>query len=294
MRIKTPEWKNLEEVTEFIIRNGLEEDASIYDVTTSAFGNSMNRAGTCLVVARKPLVLAGWPVLEMVFVELGKTVKTESLADEGSAVEAGTVVGRLYGPAGIILRGERISLNLLCRLSGIATLTRSFVERVKGTGVDILDTRKTQPGMRILERYAVSLGGGVNHRFDLAEMAMIKDNHIAVAGKELLESVIKRIRQKKVKIEIEVDDVKDLRDVLELKPERILLDNMTVIELEKAVRIAKGSGCYLEASGGVTLETIRKIAETGINGISVGALTHSAGSVDMGFDWQVKQVQERI
>ncbi len=290
----TVEWLDHLSVGRFIVRNALAEDRVKDDVTTLSLGVPADDVSVCAVSAREELITAGWFLLEEVFSELSilfgrNAPKIHQQIPDGSRVLPGDTIGRLHGSADLLLRGERVALNLLCRLSGIATLTAEFVEAVKGTGVEILDTRKTTPCLRALEKYAVRVGGGVNHRSNLAELAMVKDNHIAVAGGAgELHGILLRIRKKGIPVEIEVDSIDQLKIVLNEKPERILLDNMKLDTLAEAVRVASGSGIYLEASGGITLENIREIAGSGVDGISSGALTHSAASADIGFDWGMK------
>ena len=292
--METVNWSDHISVGKFIVSNALAEDSVKDDVTTSSLEVSAYDISSCAVLAREELIAAGWFLVEQVYselsVSLGMSVpRIQNIIPDGSRVLPGDTIGRLYGSADLLLRGERVALNLLCRLSGIATLTAEFVEAVKGTGVEILDTRKTTPCLRALEKYAVRAGGGVNHRFNLAELAMVKDNHIAVAGGAgELHGILLRIREKGIPIEIEVDSIEQLKVVLDEKPERILLDNMKLDTLAEAVRVASGSGIYLEASGGITLENIREVAGSGVDGISSGALTHSAASADIGFDWGIK------
>jgi len=280
------DWKSFESVADLLIRAGLEEDCVDRDSATAALGELGDREMTCRVVAREELVLAGWRAVEMVFEILGRAHARRE-ADDGDLVEAGTVLGRVTGSAAVILHGERLGLNLLCGMCGMATLTRRFVEAVKGTGAEILDTRKTAPAHRALQRHAVRAGGGRNHRFDLSDMAMLKDNHLAAAGgAENLDMLVRAVRARGSRVEVEVDSLAQLERVLPMLPDRILLDNMGPETLRRAVQMAAGSGCYLEASGGVTLENVRSLAETGVDGISVGALTHSAPASDIGMDWE--------
>ncbi len=283
-------WSDPQSVGTFIVRNALEEDSVMNDVTTSALEIPADAISTCLVSAREELITAGWFLVEEVFAVLSRSDSViQNNIPDGARVLPGECIGKVSASADLLLRGERLALNLLCRLSGIATLTARYVQEVAGTGVEVLDTRKTTPCLRALEKYAVRAGGGVNHRFNLAELAMLKDNHIAAAGgARELHDVMLRIRQQGVPVEIEVDSIDQLRIVLDEKPDRILLDNMPPDMLREAVRLASGSGIYLEASGGITLLNIREAALTGVNGISSGALTHSAASVDIGFDWGLK------
>lgn len=291
---KSVDWSDHISVGEFIVRNALLEDSVQSDITTDALEFDRNDLQTCMVVPREGLIVAGWFLVNLVFDSIAmmfrcRPVECVQYLKDGSSASSGESLGYLRGSAGVLLRGERVALNLLSHLSGIATLTSKYVHEVQGTGVEILDTRKTTPCLRALEKYAVRVGGGVNHRFDLSELAMIKDNHISVAGGAgNLHTVIMKLRKKGLPVEIEVDSLDQLRCVLLEKPERILLDNMTPGTLREAVGIASGSGCYLEASGGITLKNIRVIAETGVDGISSGTLTHSAESSDIGFDWKRK------
>lgn len=242
-----------------------------------------------VAVARSELVLCGWMLVEKVFSMLGGGVAMTSAACDGELLGGGAPAGVLEGPCGTLLRGERTALNLLNRLSGIASLTRKFVESVRGTGVEILDTRKTTPGLRSLERYAVRCGGGRNHRFDLRVMAMFKDNHwIAAGGLEGIAEAVRAARSLGVPVEVEIDRPEQLEPVLEMRPERILLDNMGPEAVRAAVQRAKGCGIYLEASGGINLCTVRAMAETGVDGISIGILTHSAPSADISLDWEAR------
>lgn len=285
------DWKDPISTGRFLVDLALAEDAVTGDCATDALAGSALVVHSCMARAREPLVVAGWFLAGMVFERISELCGTDpvelvQLVPEGSIAGAGETIGVVKGPAGAILRGERLFLNMLCRLSGVATLTGQYIREVSGTGIEILDTRKTTPCHRALERYAVRMGGGINHRFDLAEMAMIKDNHIAsIGGSAGLADIMKRLRSAGHRVEIEVDSLEQLPAVLELAPDRILLDNMTPLELEKAVAAASGSSCYLEASGGITLGNLRRTAETGIDGVSSGALTHSAAWADIGFDW---------
>ncbi|RKZ08479.1 carboxylating nicotinate-nucleotide diphosphorylase [Candidatus Fermentibacteria bacterium] len=288
------DWSDPLSAGRFIVRNALAEDRVMDDVTTSSLSVHPGDSSICIAAAREELIVAGWFLVEQVFSELsilaGKSIQSiQSIIPDGYTASEGDSIGCLQGSADLLLRGERVALNLLCRLSGIATLTGKYVEAAAGTGVEILDTRKTTPCLRALEKYAVRTGGGVNHRFNLAELAMVKDNHIAVAGGSgKLHSVMLRIKEKGIPVEIEVDSIDQLKKVLDEKPDRILLDNMNPDTLRAAVRVASGSGVYLEASGGITLENLREVAGTGVDGISSGALTHSAPSADIGFDWGIR------
>lgn len=262
----------------------LYEDDAGNDAAVDALGSAAMLPAVCEFRARQPLVVAGWFTVEAVYRSLDDSVQLERVLEEGSEASPGCVIGVVRGATGTVLRGERSALNILCRMCGIATLTRRFADAAPG--VDILDTRKTTPGLRALEKYAVRAGGGVNHRMSLSDMAMFKDNHIAaLGGVEGLSASVAAVRSRGIPIEIEVDSLGQLPAVFSLEPDRILLDNMPVTMLREAVAMARGR-FYLEASGGVTLETVAEIAASGVNGVSVGALTHSAPAADIGLDWR--------
>jgi nicotinate-nucleotide pyrophosphorylase (carboxylating) len=268
----------------------LREDLGYGDRTTLAVV-SPGATGTAAIVMRQPGVLCGMPVIEAVFAELDTRLRVTTMCREGELVPEGTVVGQIVGPLRGILAGERLALNLLQRLSGIATLTRRFVDAVAGTGVMILDTRKTTPGLRLLEKYAVRVGGGRNHRFGLFDGVLIKDNHVRVAGS--VREAVQRVRNvipHTMLVEVEVTTLEELDEALAAGADWILLDNMDVETMREAVRRVAGRA-KLEASGGVTLERVRAIAETGVDAISVGALTHSAPALDISLE--VVAVDER-
>lgn len=234
--------------------------------------------------ARQPGVLAGLACARLALHALAPDARFEALVEDGQRVGAGQALARADAPARAILSSERTGLNLMGRLSGIATLTRAYVDAVAGTGARITDTRKTTPGLRHLEKYAVRCGGGVNHRFGLDDAILIKDNHVAACGG--VRPALERARAAAghlVKIELEVDSLDQLREALPLAPDVIMLDNFSLEDLRAAVALAAGR-VILEASGGVRLETVRDIAETGVQVISVGALTHSAPGLDIGLD----------
>jgi len=270
-----------------------EDLAGIGDLTCNALIDPAESAEV-LVVARESGVVAGLPVGEIVFQHIDPQVSWVPEVPDGTEVESGQIVARVAGPLAGILIGERTTLNFLGHLSGIATRTRRFVDAVSGTAATILDTRKTLPGWRVLAKYAVRAGGGRNHRMGLHDGILIKDNHIASwssrVGNSRLSEAIRQARgaaSSGVSIEVEVDTLAQLRDVLEGRPDIVLLDNMTNSQLAEAVRIRdeNDSRILLEASGGITLENVRAIAETGVDRISIGALTHSAGNFDLGFDF---------
>ena len=265
------------------LRRALEEDVGSGDVTTAA----IVPAGAVLrgnIVAKQAGVIAGLDVAEQVFQLLEKRIEFDALAGEGSVVESNTTLAKLSGSARALLTGERTALNFLNRMSGIATLTRKFVDAVAHTQATILDTRKTAPGLRTLDKLAVIRGGGRNHRIGLYDMILIKDNHIDFAGS--LEEAVARVRTSGTSLEVEVEarTLADVQTALKLGVDRILLDNMSVELIREAVQLSAGRA-RLEASGNINLENVRNIAETGVDFISVGALTHSAKSFDASLEW---------
>ena len=268
-----------------IIRNALAEDIGSGDVTTlnTVPADAILR-GTLLVKADG--VVAGLAVFQRVFKLVDARVEIDLQVADGVPVHRGQIIATIDGPGQAILTGERLALNILQRMSGIATETRRYVDAVAGTHAVILDTRKTAPGLRVLDKLAVRLGGGQNHRFGLYDMAMIKDNHIAAVGS--ITEAVRRIRAGDPQgrpIEVEVTDLDQLREALALDVHRILLDNMDNATMAKAVTIAAGR-TPLEASGGVNLDTVTAIAATGVDYISVGALTHSVTALDISLDVQ--------
>jgi len=232
------------------------------------------------IVAKRPGVVAGLPIAEAVFQRVDPALRFVAHVRDGDRVEAGDLVAEVVGPGRGMLAAERIAVNFLQHLSGIATLTRSFVEAVAGTGATILDTRKTHPGYRLLEKYAVRMGGGQNHRMSLSDMLLIKENHIEAAGSITQAVGRARAAHPELPCEVEVRDLDELREALELDLDRVMLDNMDFDEMRAAVALA-GGRVKLEASGGVTLERVVAVAETGVDYISVGALTHSAPALDL-------------
>lgn len=269
-----------------LISLALAEDIGTGDVTTEFFTGRLRRA-TARIVARQPCVLAGGRVAAEVFHRVDSSLDATLERQDGDCLEAGDVAMTISGSAASLLTAERTALNFLQRLSGVATLTRKYVEAVAGTPAKILDTRKTTPGWRLLEKAAVAAGGAVNHRIGLYDMVMVKDNHLA-AGTTLdeLQTAIHRLRASRpgVRVELEADTLDQVRDFLTLDGvDVILLDNMPPAVLGEAVSLRK-PGLQFEASGGITLETIRAVAETGVDFISVGALTHSAKAVDLSME----------
>jgi len=237
------------------------------------------------IVARKEGRIAGLQCAEMAFRLVDPCVDFATVNGDGADVKPGTQVATISGPAAAILTAERVALNFLCHLSGIATLTRSYVRATEGTKASICCTRKTTPGLRALEKYAVRMGGGQNHRFGLYDAVLIKDNHIAAAGgiKPAVEAARAHAGHM-IKVEVEVDTLEQLDELLDLPADVVLLDNMSITELKTAVARSHGK-LVTEASGGVSLETVREIAETGVDLISVGALTHSSPTLDLGLDF---------
>lgn len=266
---------------ERIVLAALAEDLGQGDVTTEATV-SPDAIGTAELLIKEPGVVCGLLAAEVTFRALDPEVEFESLVPDGVAIERATAVAVVSGSKRSILTGERVALNFLGRLSGIATLTRRYVDAVSGTGVAILDTRKTTPGLRALEKHAVACGGGRNHRFGLDDGVLVKDNHLRAAGS--IANAVESLRDATfLPIEVECDTLDQVAQALEAGAEAILLDNMSLDDLRTAVALA-GGRARLEASGGITLENVRAVAETGVDEISVGALTHSARSLDVSLE----------
>lgn len=271
------------------VRLALAEDLGSGDVTTLATVPE-GATATALMRAREPLVVAGLALAEAAFRELAATVQTSRIAADGHRVAAGETLLRISGPARALLSAERVALNFIQRLSGVATLTAQFVEAVQETRAQVLDTRKTTPGWRRLEKYAVTCGGGANHRFGLFDRVLIKDNHLAALRGEApnpIAAAVQRARTScpQLKVEVEADTLEQVTQAVEAGADSVLLDNMSVDQLRAAVRLVAGRA-QTEASGGVTLANVRAIADTGVDFISVGALTHSARAVDIGLDFE--------
>ena len=266
----------------------LSEDLGRGDITTQATVTRNARARGRFL-AKEPMVVAGLEAAEAVFSTLDAQQQIEAFASDGDEVEAGKVIARTSGFADVLLAGERLALNLMQRLSGIATLTRRYVRAIEGTGAQIVDTRKTTPGLRMLEKYAVLSGGGRNHRFGLDDGVLIKDNHIALAGG--VGAAVERARGAVGhlhKVEVEVSNERDLREAITSGADILLLDNLTPEETRARVALARelSPQVLLEASGGIRLENVRAYAEAGVDLISVGALTHSARAMDISFKIQ--------
>lgn len=273
-----------------IAATALEEDLGWGDVTTDYFIPSKIRAEADFV-ARKPGVVAGLAIAEAVYRVADPAVKFETVVQDGTAVKAGTVLARVSGSAQSLLKGERVALNFAQRLSGIASLTAQYVEATAGTKARIVDTRKTTPGMRDLEKYAIRAGGGFNHRRNLSDGVLLKDNHLmalAAAGISLKQALLEaRARMPHLlKIEVEVDRIDQIEEALAGGADVIMLDNMTPEQQIEAVKLINGRA-LTEASGGVNLDTVRAIAQSGVDLISVGALTHSVTALDIGLDFRM-------
>lgn len=263
-----------------IIQNALAEDIHTGDITTLAVVRG-RREAKARMTAKEALVLAGIDAAGRVFQLLDSQVRFTPRFADGDAVAAGDVVAEITGDAAILLQGERVALNLLQRMSGIATLTARYVEAVKGTGARVVDTRKTTPGLRVLEKYAVRVGGGANHRTGLYDGVLIKENHIAAAGG--IGAAVSRARAyipHTLKIEVETETLAEVAEALDACADIIMLDNMDTATMKEAVAMIGGKA-LVEASGGVNLETVGAIAATGVDIISVGALTHSCRAMDI-------------
>ncbi len=271
------------------VRAALAEDIGRGDVTSQATVPSTARF-TVVIRAREPLVVAGLAFAETAVRQLSPAVRITRFARDGQCLKAGASLLQISGSARAILSAERVALNFAQRLSGVATLTAQYVAAIKGTQAQILDTRKTTPGWRRFEKYAVACGGGRNHRFGLYDLVLIKDNHLAAlreAKPNAVAAAVQRARQKfpRLPVEVEADTLAQVKQAVEADADIILLDNMTPAQLRQAVKLVAGRA-KTEASGGVNLKTVRTIAQTGVDFISVGALTHSARAVDIGLDFE--------
>jgi nicotinate-nucleotide pyrophosphorylase (carboxylating) len=276
------------EVIDEVVARALAEDVGQGDLTTLAVIPAEAR-GEARVVLREDGVVAGMPLLAAVFAALDQALCVEACVADGDTLGGGAVLAYLRGSARAILTGERVALNLLQRLSGIATMTARYVAAVGDLPVRVLDTRKTTPGLRGLEKYAVRVGGGTNHRFGLYDAILLKDNHLALLAAQGIElgDAIRRARAAvgpMVRVEVEVETVEQARQAAEAGAEMILLDNMAPATMRAAVAVV-GGRAKVEASGGITLETIRAVAEAGVDYISVGALTHSARALDISLEF---------
>src|SRR4051794_10828931 len=267
-----------------VVRRALEEDVGPGDVTTEATIPA-SAHGRGVLLAKAPLVVAGLDVAAAVFRQVDPRTSLAPRAVEGHAVAPGTVIGEVTGPARALLTGERVALNFLQRLSGIATMTRRFVE-ASGGRITVLDTRKTTPGLRSLEKYAVRVGGGTNHRSGLYDAFLIKDNHVRLAGG--IRAAVARAREARpdLPVEVEAQTLAEVDDALHARADTILVDNLSLADAREAVQRARGQA-KIEISGGVTLDRIPDLAATGADFVSIGALTHSAPSVDISFEIEI-------
>jgi nicotinate-nucleotide pyrophosphorylase (carboxylating) len=273
-------------MTTTLVRDALDEDAAASDITSIATIISDRRA-RCALVARESGVIAGIPLAREAFRQRDPRSSVRAAVRDGQRLQASTPVMFITGHARGLLSAERVALNFLQRLSGIASLTARYVEAVNGTGAKILDTRKTTPGWRPLEKYAVRAGGGMNHRMDLSAAVLIKDNHLAALDGDV-ELAVRRAREVApagTRVEVECENLIQVRGALVADADVIMLDNMSNDMMKEAVELVNGRA-VTEASGGVTLERVRSIAETGVDWISVGALTHSARAMDLGLDFE--------
>lgn len=265
-----------------IVKAALKEDLGTGDITSN-LTIPQDQKGAGIIIAKQKGVIAGLDVARIVFKQYDPNLTFKSLVSDGAEVRANQKVASIRGRIKSILATERTALNFLQRLSGIATLTKEYLKKIKGTKAKVLDTRKTTPGMRFLEKYAVRKGGGENHRQGLYDMILIKDNHIKSAGS--ISSALKKAKKGKrgFQIEVETKNLKEVKEVLNFKPDRIMLDNFKLKDLKKALKLirSKDKKVKIEASGQVNLKNVRKIALSGVNYISVGALTHSAKALDL-------------
>ena len=271
------------------VRAALAEDLGGGDVTTLATV-PQNAKSVALMRPREPLVVAGIQFAELAFRELSPKIQITQIVRDGARVNAGETLLKISGPSRAILSAERVALNFVQRLSGVATATAQFADAVKGTRAKILDTRKTTPGWRRFEKYAVACGSGKNHRIGLYDMVLIKDNHLVALQNEkpnAIAAAVARAREKfpKLKVEVEADTLEQVAQAADAGADILLLDNMPPAQLRQAVKIVRGRA-QTEASGGVNLQTVRTIAATGVDFISVGAITHSARAVDIGLDFE--------
>ncbi len=277
-----------------IITAALREDIGPGDVTTGAI-IPMNKTGKASFYAKEEGIIAGLFIAESVFKKSGRNIIWKNHVKEGSHVTKNRKIAEVSGSLAAILKAERTALNLLQRLSGIATITSKFVEKAESANTKILDTRKTVPGMRLLDKYAVKCGGGTNHRFGLYDMVLIKDNHIKIAG-SIAEAVnlVRKKNKKKILIEVETGNLNQVKEALAAKADIIMLDNMSTQMMKEAVKIIGGKA-KTEASGNVNLKNVSKIANTGVDFISVGALTHSVKALDINMKIsQTKALNEKI
>jgi len=267
-----------------IIGRALKEDMPGGDITSENVVPE-DHVSSAVILAKEDGVLAGMPVARRVFQKIDASIRFDEKVSDGTFISRGTKLAVLEGHSIALLKGERTALNFLQRMSGIASETRKYVQMLEGTGTKILDTRKTTPGLRILEKYAVKMGGGENHRFSLSDMVMLKDNHLSLVGS--VREAVKRARagvKKHIRIEVETTTLEEVREALDSRADMIMLDNMTVEQMEKAVRLV-GGRVPIEVSGNVDLSRLKALAGLGVDYISVGKLTHSFKSLDISMDF---------
>jgi len=279
-------WRQVEQ----IIDTALSEDLASDDVTTQAL-LLPDSEGRAFILVKKDGVLAGMEVAQAVFRNVDASLQLEVLVQDGATIRKGEVVATIEGRIASILKAERTALNFLCHLSGIATETAHYVAAVKDSKAQIIDTRKTIPGMRMLEKYAVRMGGGKSHRLHLADWVLIKDNHLAALrslGMGIKEAIERARQSSTLKVEVEVASVAEAEEALDAGADIIMLDNMAVREIKQVVELARGRA-LIEASGGITLENVRQVAEAGIDLISVGAITHSAKALDLSMELETRR-----
>lgn len=260
-----------------VIDTGLREDIAGGDITTDLLFEPDDQT-EAIFRAKQDGVIAGLPIAMRVFAKLDMAARFNSLVHDGDAVRSGQPIAEVSGAIRTVLTGERLSLNLLQRMSGIASLSRKYVEAVAGLPVTILDTRKTAPGLRYLDKYAVRCGGATNHRLNLNELAMVKDNHLKAAGG--ITNAVKKLRAQKIRVEVETANLDQVREAIAAGADIIMLDNMDLATMREAVKII-AKRAQVEASGSIALETVRAVAETGVDFISIGRLTHSAPALDI-------------
>ena len=277
------------DVSEVVLR-ALHEDCDGDGDVTSVATISAEQMSTLDFVARAPGVIAGMPVAAAVFAILGgSSISISSVIRDGESVHAGTVLGSIVGSTRVLLQGERPALNLLSHLSAIATATRAWADALSDSTTKVRDTRKTTPGMRVLEKYAVRCGGGLNHRMNLSDAALIKDNHVVAAGGVARAYELIKQRYPNLPVEVEVDSMDQLAEALEVGADLVLLDNFTIEELKSAVDLT-GGRAKLEASGGFTFDQAKEVASTGVDFVAVGAITHSAPVLDIGADLRKESI----
>jgi nicotinate-nucleotide pyrophosphorylase (carboxylating) len=276
------------EAVEALIDLALQEDLGPHDITTKSLIKEKDR-GSATVLAKEDFLLAGLSVFSRVFFRLDEKVRVASFFKDGEEIKAGNIIAKVEGPLWALLSGERTALNFLQRLSGIATFTRMVVKKIKGYPTKILDTRKTTPGWRVLEKEAVRVGGGFNHRFGLFDGVLIKDNHIQAVGNITRAIMLARSKAPvTLKIEVEVNTLEQVDEALKAKADIVMLDNMSLEDMKRAVKKIKDRA-LVEASGGITLENVASVAKTGIDVISIGALTSAFRAIDISMELEGKK-----